>query len=170
MVIRHIAKEDAQLFIDLRSQLEQETQFMLLEPGEQRTTLTEQEDVIGQVISSDNNAIFVVELENELIGFIGGKGTSWKRNKHCLYVVIGIIQQHTNKGIGKKLFEKLESWALDHNIYRLELTVLVHNEIGISLYKKMGFKIEGTKKHSLKINEQYLDEYYMSKFLKTNFN
>jgi Acetyltransferases, including N-acetylases of ribosomal proteins len=46
---------------------------------------------------------------------------------------------------------------------RLELTVMVHNERAIALYKKMGFEIEGTKKRSMRIDGQYVDEYYMAK-------
>jgi RimJ/RimL family protein N-acetyltransferase len=40
---------------------------------------------------------------------------------------------------------------------------MVHNEAAVSLYKKMGFEIEGIKKKSLNIEGKYLDEYYMGK-------
>jgi RimJ/RimL family protein N-acetyltransferase len=40
---------------------------------------------------------------------------------------------------------------------------MVHNERAIALYKKMGFEIEGTKKRSMRIDGQYVDEYYMAK-------
>jgi RimJ/RimL family protein N-acetyltransferase len=42
---------------------------------------------------------------------------------------------------------------------------MTHNIAGIALYKKMGFEIEGTKRDSLLINGEYVDEYYMSKLL-----
>jgi RimJ/RimL family protein N-acetyltransferase len=42
---------------------------------------------------------------------------------------------------------------------------MTHNEAGLALYKKMGFKIEGTKKDSLFVDGVYIDEYYMSKLL-----
>lgn len=69
------------------------------------------------------------------------------------------------KGVGTKLFTKLEEWAKERAIHRLELTVMVHNIAGIALYKNMGFEIEGTKRHSLFIDGNYVDEYYMSKLL-----
>jgi len=59
----------------------------------------------------------------------------------------------------------LEEWAQQHHIHRLELTVMAHNNAGVALYKKQGFEIEGTKRHSLLINGQYVDEFYMSKLL-----
>ena len=50
-------------------------------------------------------------------------------------------------------------------MHGLELTVMTHNTAGIALYKKQGFAIEGTKRHSLLINGQFIDEFYMSKLL-----
>lgn len=63
------------------------------------------------------------------------------------------------------LFNTLEEWAKDNGVHRLELTVMVHNEAGIALYKKSGFEIEGTKRHSLIIRGKFIDEYYMSKLI-----
>jgi len=63
------------------------------------------------------------------------------------------------------LFHRLADWAKQQHIHRLELTVMTHNTVGIALYKKQGFAIEGTKRHSLLINGQYVDEFYMSKLL-----
>jgi RimJ/RimL family protein N-acetyltransferase len=79
--------------------------------------------------------------------------------------VIGILEQFTGKGIGTQLFQMLEAWARSNDIHRLELTVMTHNERAIALYKKMGFEIEGIKKHSLFVNGEYVDEYYMAKLI-----
>ena len=92
-------------------------------------------------------------------------GGNAKRNKHSVYLVIGILAQYRGLGIGTKLFEQLEKWAKEQNIHRLELTVVTRNEAGLRLYKKMGFEIEGTKRHSLYIDGKFVDEYYMSKLL-----
>ena len=47
----------------------------------------------------------------------------------------------------------------------LESKKYVLNEAGIALYKKRGFEVEGTKKHSLLVNGQYVDEYYMARLV-----
>jgi RimJ/RimL family protein N-acetyltransferase len=57
------------------------------------------------------------------------------------------------------------SWARERGFHRLELTVMTHNERAIRLYKKMGFEVEGVKKHSLFVNGEYVDEYYMAKLI-----
>ncbi|MFD0770009.1 hypothetical protein ACFQZ1_14560 [Bacillus sp. CGMCC 1.60114] len=45
------------------------------------------------------------------------------------------------------------------------MTVMVHNEAGIALYKKSGFEIEGIKRHSLMIRGEFVNEYYMAKLI-----
>jgi RimJ/RimL family protein N-acetyltransferase len=59
----------------------------------------------------------------------------------------------------------LEDWSREKGIHRLELTVMAHNTNAIGLYQKVGFQIEGTKKGSLFVDGQYVDEYYMAKLL-----
>lgn len=93
------------------------------------------------------------------------RGGSVRRNRHSAYIVIGILKQYQGQGIGAALFRELDRWARDTEIVRLELTVMAHNELAISLYFKNGFEIEGTKRKSLMIDGQWVDEYYMSKIL-----
>ncbi|WP_245645017.1 GNAT family N-acetyltransferase [Peribacillus loiseleuriae] len=51
----------------------------------------------------------------------------------CFISNIGNLKEYRRRGIGTKLFQKLEEWAITHNILRLELTVATQNEIGVSL-------------------------------------
>ncbi|QTA37903.1 GNAT family N-acetyltransferase [Thermosipho ferrireducens] len=165
MIIREIKESDALRFLELRKKLDEETQFMLLEAGERTTTVEEQRNIIRNVLSRDNQIVFVVESGERLVGFIGGYGGGFRRNKHTVYIVIGILQNFTGQGIGTRLFQKLEEWARSRKLHRLELTVMTHNKAAIALYRKMGFKIEGLKKHSLFVNGVYVDEYCMAKLL-----
>ena len=71
-------------------------------------------------------------------------GGSAKRNQHSVYLVIGILTQYRGTGVGKKLFKQLVEWATNHNVRRLELSVVTRNEAAVRLYKKMGFEVEGT--------------------------
>jgi RimJ/RimL family protein N-acetyltransferase len=45
---------------------------------------------------------------------------------------------------------------------------MIHNEVALKLYKKMGFKIEGLKERSMIVNGEYIDEYYMAKLIDDN--
>ena len=165
MDIRAIQESDSEQFILLGKTLDQETQFMMLEPGERTMTVDEQCQRIKDVLSHDNQMIFVAVHDERLIGFLGAYGGNFKRNRHSVHIVIGILEAHTGHGIGKQLFNALEKWAINHNLHRLELTVMAHNERAVSLYEKMGFKKEGIKQDSLWINGRYVDEYYMAKII-----
>ncbi|MCA1029748.1 GNAT family N-acetyltransferase [Bacillus timonensis] len=166
MNIREIKVSDAENFLTLSKKLDQETSFMLYEPNERKTNVEQQTKALQRILESESSTIFVAEDTNEsLIGFLAVIGGNVQRKLHTAYLAIGILQDYARQGIGNRLFDVMEEWATNKEIHRLELTVMTHNEAGIALYKKRGFFIEGTKKHSLKINGQYVDEYYMAKLL-----
>ncbi len=165
MNIRPIRESDSEKFLLLGKLLDQETQFMMLEPGERTLSIEEQEHRIRSVLSQDNQMIFVAESEDQLVGFLGAYGGDFRRNRHSAYIVIGILQDYVGQGIGRQLFEALEEWAIRQKLHRLELTVMCHNERAVRLYRKMGFRTEGVKQDSLWINGKYVDEYYMARIL-----
>ena len=55
-----------------------------------------------------------------------------RREKHSAYIVIGIREKYRNKGIGTKFFKKLNDWAQEKKLVRLELTVLCNNKIALN--------------------------------------
>lgn len=165
MKIREIEPKDAVNFIKLMKQVEKESPFMLFEADERNLEPQQQKQRIEVMKKAGNSTIFLAEENNQLIGYLLAVGGSANRTKHSVYIVIGISSQYRGLGIGTKLFEQLEQWAFEHQIHRLELTVVTRNEAGVRLYEKMGFVIEGTKKHSLSIEGEFVDEYYMAKLL-----
>ena len=165
MNIRTICEDGAEQFLTLCKQLDLETQFMLLGPGERKNTLGEQRTQIEILLRQENQTIFVAEQDKHLIGYLAASGGTFKRNRHSAYLVIGILQAFTGQGIGTQLFQTLGKWTQQQQIHRLELTVMTHNTAAIALYKNQGFAIEGTKRHSLLIDGHFVDEYYMAKLL-----
>ncbi|WP_113740974.1 GNAT family N-acetyltransferase [Bacillus cereus] len=165
-MIREIQVEDAAAFLQLGKQLDEETTFMLLEPGERGSTVEQQENMIKRFIENHNSTILVSVEEGQLVGFILANGGNAQRNKHTAAIVIGILQEYGGKGIGTTLFKEIERWARLHDVWRLELTVMAHNTRAQALYKKVGFEQEGVKKASLIVGGKLIDEYYMAKLLK----
>src|SRR5690606_36483976 len=95
------------------------------------------------IIADTNAALFVAEEENKLVGYTLAVGGKAKRNRHSVYLVIGILPESRGKGIGTKLLQAAEKWARDRRIHRLELTVVTENIGDLHLYQKLGFTIEG---------------------------
>lgn len=164
-MIRTIVLNDAVKYGTLLKKIEEETDFLLLEPDERNTSKEHIEKMIEMFIKQENSTILVAENNGSLIGHILAKGGTANRNRHSATIVIGILQEATGQGLGKILFSELEKWARHHHIKRLELSVMTHNERAFQLYKNVGFEIEGTKRHSLLVYDKYVDEYYMSKLL-----
>ena len=165
-MIREIKVEDAASFLQLSKQLDEETKFMLYEPGERKTTAEQQEQMIHRFIQNEKATIFVAIEEEKIVGFILVNGNNIQRKRHVAAIVIGILQECSGRGIGTSLFKEVEKWAKLHDVWRLELTVMAHNTRAQALYKKAGFEKEGVKKAALIIDGKGIDEYEMAKLLK----
>jgi len=165
-VIREIEIEDAASFLQLSKQLDEETKFMLYEPGERKTTAEQQEKMIHRFMENEYATIFVAVEDERIVGFILVNGNNIQRKRHVASIVIGILQEYNGRGIGTRLFKEVEKWAKLHDVWRLELTVMAHNTRAQALYKKAGFEKEGVKKAALIIDGKDIDEYEMAKLLK----
>lgn len=165
ITIRTITVDDAESLLKLQHQLDRETKFMLLEPGERTTTLEKARENIQRVLDQPNGTILVAEHEGKLVGYLYANGGGARRNAHTLYLVIGILQAYTGQGLGTRLFEQLEKWAREKGLHRMELGVMTANTAGIALYTKMGFVIEGTRKHAYRVDGEWVDELMMGKIL-----
>lgn len=164
MKIRKLEKSDGKILLTLLLALDNETTFMLYEPGERKSTSEEIESRI-EAINNDGGVFLGVEQNKELVGFISASRGSAKRIKHSAYIVIGVLNKESGKGLGTKLLSRVDDWALKNNISKLELTVMVHNARAFELYKRKGFEVEGVKKDSIIIDGEMYDEYYMGKRL-----
>ena len=165
MYIRRSKIEDANKMLKMLLELDKETKFMLLEPGERSTNITGIEAMINASINGDN-LLLAAEDEGEIVGFLSAQRGGARKIKHTAYIVIGIRKNFRGNGIGKKLFLELDLWAKENNVSRLELTVMCTNSIAKQLYEKNGFVVEGIKRNSIFMNGNYIDEYYMAKIYK----
>jgi RimJ/RimL family protein N-acetyltransferase len=165
LVIRPIQEEDVEEFLDLANRLDEETSFRLLEPGERRTTVEGQREIIRRCQVGGHDAILVATWEGRLVGYIAALGGKARRNRHRAEVVVAVLRAYGGRGIGTRLFEALEEWAAERGVHRLELTVMAHNERAIRLYERLRYEVEGRKRDSLFVDGSYVDEYCMAKWL-----
>ncbi|OBZ15061.1 GCN5 family acetyltransferase [Bacillus sp. FJAT-27264] len=170
VTLRVLHPGDAEELLNLQHRLDEESSFMLLEPDERRTTVDQLTEMLTSVGASDTSVLIGAEAEGNLVGYLSVRGGNVRRNRHSAYIVIGILRQYQGLGIGSGLFREVDSWAVENEIVRLELTVMTHNDKAVALYQKSGYSIEGTKLKSLKVDGQWVDEYYMSKLLINDVN
>ena len=162
MEIRKIKIEDANNFLEMLLNLDNETKFMMFEPGERPTNINIVKNIIEKSINGDNLILVATDEEN-IVGFLSLQRGEHKRIKHTGYIVVGILEKYRGKGIGSKLFSQLDICAIENKITRLELSVICSNTVAKHLYEKNGFEVEGIKKNSMIIDGKYVDEFYMAK-------
>lgn len=162
MEYRKLSVDEAEQFWSLMNQLGYETKYMLYEPGERTKNLPRIESLIRDSLEGQD-FLLVAETDNKLIGYISAQKGRLNRIAHSAYIVVGILMDYRGKGIGTEFFKRLNEWAEENKVVRLELTVICENEAAKHLYTNSGFKIEGIKRKSVCVDGKYLDEYYMAR-------
>ena len=109
----------------------------------------------------DNSNIFIHSEDGMITGHVTCIGGEARRNHHAVKLVIGVLEKYQGQGIATNLLKTTIQWAKEQQLHRLELLVMAHNDKAIALYKKVGFQMEGTKLHSLKVDGKWVDEHLM---------
>ncbi len=167
MVIRPATPEDAEPLFRMMCALDGETPFMMYEPGE-RTRPADPDALtrrIGDALAGGDFLLVAEDAAGEIAGYVWAERGRQNRVRHTAYIVTGIRAAHRRQGIGTAFFRRLGEWAKDSGIVRLELTVECANEAAIRLYEKSGFSIEGKRVKSMKLNGEFVDEYYMARIV-----
>lgn len=73
-----------------------------------------------------------------------------KRHLHRAAIGIAVRKDYWHSGIGKRMMQECIKWCREKDVEQLELEVVTQSNRAISMYKSIGFKIQGTKKHALK--------------------
>jgi RimJ/RimL family protein N-acetyltransferase len=163
IAIRIAKPSDAANLLELKHALDRETDFMLIEPGERRESaqlLAADLELLGGI---ENSTVLLAEVDGELIGYVEARGGTFQRNRHSAYVVIGVRAAAAGRGVGTALLRELITWAERHDVHRLELTVMAHNQRAIALYRRLGFELEGTRRHSVRVGGSFVDELAMAR-------
>ena len=163
MLIRTATRGDAEALLRLLGRLDDETRFMMYEPGERTATVQEQRGLLESILAG--GTVLLAEEGGRPVGFLEASRGAFRRNRHVAHLVVGVLGAHSGRGIGSALMQKAELWAREHGVHRLELTVMAHNAAAVALYEKAGFVVEGTRRHSMLVDGSYVDELYMARLL-----
>jgi RimJ/RimL family protein N-acetyltransferase len=163
--LRAARRGDAAALLALKRQLDRETSFMLIEPGERAEIIAEVAADLDLLAGAANSALVVAESMAGLVGYAEARGGRFRRNAITAHVVIGVLAAASGRGVGSGLLGEIERWARAHGIHRLELTVMARNERARELYERMGYSAEGRRRECLLVDGQLADELYMARLL-----
>lgn len=102
---------------------------------------------------------------NNIIGMIGGYLDNHLKKRHVATICSMYVDlQERQKGIGKLLISHMLNMLSElPKIIKVQLTVNTTILSAIKLYQSFDFKIAGTSRKSLKVNDQFFDEYFMER-------
>lgn len=112
-----------------------------------------------------NSTSLVALVDGAVVGHAGLHQEKNSRRRHVASVGIGVADAFAGRGIGHALLSELVSLADNWlNLTRLELSVFCDNAVGVHLYGKFGFEIEGTHRAYALRNGVFVDSYSMARF------
>lgn len=163
LILRTAEVQDSERIINLLKKIDEETTFMLREPGEFQLSIEQEEKLLQDMIDSKTSTLITAEYEGKIIGTCGINGNTRKRLAHTASLGIAIEKEHWGQGIGRKLMEAGIKWAKESGITRLTLEVDTDNYKAINLYIKLGFEIEGTHRNDKRMADgSYRSGYSMA--------
>ena len=108
-----------------------------------------------------------VDVSGRIVGMIGYSGQEQMKLRHKgrLWGLF-VLEEFRGHGIASKLIASLIETARDIlEVEQIQLTVSTHNEASYGLYLRLGFAVYGTELRAMKVDDYYVDEYLMVKFL-----
>lgn len=110
---------------------------------------------------------YIIEVDNKRVGYF--RITNYSKVNRNLYIGADIHPEHKGKGLGYLAYKKFIPELFEkYNLHKIYLEVLATNEIAISLYRKLGFEIEGIKKEDTLKGDTFVNSIIMSIFNNKN--
>jgi len=160
--VRPAVPGDAQQLLALRRTLFAETSLLLWEPEEFVSTVEQEAQFIERITGRTNSLLLLGFTRGKAVGFLAAIGGERNRLKHSALLALGVLREHWSQGVASKMLGQVIAWAPGAGVKRLELTVHTSNDRAVSLYRKFGFEVEGTRRCSLLVDGAFKDEYLMS--------
>lgn len=165
-VIRNATLQDAPEIVRYSNVVGGESDFLSYGKNEFNYSIDQERQIIDEY-SEARNRLFIVAVRNgNIAGVLTFWGNSRKRLEHWGEFGISVLKKYWGIGIGQALLDYLIEWAKKGRIIKkIDLMVREDNYSAISLYKKVGFQIEGRIRRAMKIRNSYYDFLYMGRLI-----
>lgn len=136
------------------------------EPDEVRT-LDQQRKRLEGFVGSGDQLDLVAEVRGLIVGEVGlARWTRLRAGAHVRTLWIGVTKAWRGHGLGRALMEEALAWARARpEVSRIELTVFADNERAITMYRRRGFEIEGTRRRVMRKDDRWIDDHVMALLL-----
>lgn len=160
--IRKLEVSEASKLLELKRNYINDTNSIPLTLQEYPLDIEKEEALIAKYNHSKNSILLVAEYKGELIGNIDLTGSDRFKMAHTAMIGMGIKEEWRNKGLGTALIQSVLNAAKENQIIKLIwLDVYANNQLGINLYRKMGFVVSGVIKNFFKEENGFQDKLQM---------
>jgi RimJ/RimL family protein N-acetyltransferase len=161
LIIRQAEIDDADKLLNCIKTYVRQSEYIPKLEQEIKLTIEQEKDWINYFLTNENSLLLIAEFDNEIIGNIDLTGNRRKIMEHT--AVIGMLKEWRNYGLGTALLKFAIEWAKENSIIEiLWLQVYTDNELGLGLYRKLGFEENGIMKNFFKQNGKYYDNLTMT--------
>lgn len=167
ITIREAMPSDAPALLQAMNILNKETPYLVV--SEQALSLNNayMEHKINSIYNKNNQHILLALDDDKIIGVATIASEFSQQFEHVGEVGITVAKKYWGMGLGTELLKNLIELSKQSPITkRLEITVQKRNTRAISLYKRVGFTIDGVKEKAfLSENNDFIDIVMMSLLL-----
>ena len=161
--LRSAAVSDAAAMIEFLRISNEQTYFMLRYPEEITLTEDEETTILKKWEEQQNKLLLLALIDGEIVGSCGLAPTAEHlKTKHRGEFGISIKKKYWGIGIGSLLLREILSFAKEHGIEQVELSVYSDNLRAQKLYERFGFIEWGRLSNAYKLKDgSYRDEINM---------
>lgn len=162
--VREVSSSDVHEILKFLETVVSETDFLLTGPEDKPVTVEEEIKFINSYYSGNNSLLICGLWNGEFTAIADVKSFSFSRRAHVAEMGISVLRKNWGLHIGTTMMQVIIDWAkLNTSLTKLSLRVHEDNHNAISLYKKLGFKIEGLIENDLRINNKYYSTVLMGR-------
>lgn len=166
VLFRSPVAQDAEEMLRYLKTTAGETPYLLRTPEECTMTLQEEQDFLESAVRAEYDVMIICTVDGKLAGNCRIIRKNKTKNRHRGTVMIALLKDFWNLGIGTAMFEEMITLAKQWGLMQLELEVIEGNTRAMALYHKMGFEITGATPDAIRLADgTMLKEFVMVKKL-----
>jgi ribosomal protein S18 acetylase RimI-like enzyme len=161
IAVRRATRRDIGGVVRLWQALADERKYVATE-----TVTVEQKNRWAKSVDDHGVLGALAEIEGELVGSLSlVRHRDSEKSKHVRNLAMGVAREYRGMGVGTALMDYAIRWARQRKVKKIVLSVFSTNRQAIALYKKFGFTSEGRRKSQFLIDDKYVDEIMMARFM-----
>ncbi len=164
IIIRHAIKSDLSMIWENFNSVVCEKRFI---PVISEITNKYEQESWFYNHQNENNIVLVATIDEKVVGHCTIEHNNWECSEQAgeLGILLNKTYRNAKPSIGGLLMKNALREAKLKGFEKVNLSVFHTNTNAIELYKKMGFKIVGTRKKQFLIDGIYYDEIIMDYFI-----